>query len=148
MDVGTWLRALGLSQYARAFAEHDIDSEALGELTADDLKELGVASLGHRKKLLAAISHAPASGVQPVPPQPPPSVPPGELRQVTVLFADLSGFTKLSNERDPEEIHDLLARFFEAVDGVIERYGGTIDKHIGDNVMAVFWGAGRPRQRP
>ena len=138
MDVGTWLRALGLSQYARAFAENDIDSEALGELTADDLKELGVASLGHRKKLLAAISHAPASGVQPVPPQPPPSVPPGELRQVTVLFADLSGFTKLSNERDPEEIHDLLARFFEAVDGVIERYGGTIDKHIGDNVMAVF----------
>ena len=138
MDVGTWLRALGLSQYARAFAENDIDSEALGELTADDLKELGVASLGHRKKLLAAISHAPASGVQPVPPQPPPSVPPGELRQVTVLFADLSGFTKLSNERDPEEIHDILARFFEAVDGVIERYGGTIDKHIGDNVMAVF----------
>ena len=138
MDVGTWLSALGLGQYAQAFADNDIDVETLRELTADDLKELGVASLGHRKKLLAAISDlaARASGVQPS--QPPPSVPPGDLRQVTVLFADLSGFTKLSSERDPEEVHDLLARFFEAVDGMIERYGGTIDKHIGDNVMAVF----------
>ncbi len=140
MDVGAWLSAFGLGQYAQAFAENDIDAEALRELTADDLKELGVASLGHRKKLLAAISDlaARASGVQPAPPEPPPSVPPGELRQVTVLFADLSGFTKLSSERDPEEAHGLLAHFFEAVDGVIERYGGTIDKHIGDNVMAVF----------
>ena len=114
MDVGTWLSALGLGQYAQAFADNDIDVEALRELTADDLKELGVASLGHRKKLLAAISDlaARASGVQPS--QRPPSVPPGDLRQVTVLFADLSGFTKLSSERDPEEVLDLLTRFFEA----------------------------------
>jgi len=62
----------------------------------------------------------------------------GERRQVAVLFADLCGFTRLSSEYDAEEVHQLLGRFFEVVDGVVERYGGTIDKHIGDAVMAIF----------
>lgn len=62
----------------------------------------------------------------------------GERRQVTVLFADLSGFTKLSQELDAEDTHALLNRFFAAADAAITEYGGHIDKHIGDNVMAVF----------
>ncbi len=62
----------------------------------------------------------------------------GERRQVTVLFADLAGYTRLSSELDPEETHALLNRFFEAVDQVVQRYGGAVDKHIGDSVMAVF----------
>lgn len=62
----------------------------------------------------------------------------GERRQVTVLFGDLSGFTTLSHRLDPEVTHELLNRYFEAVDGIIGAYGGTIDKHIGDGVMAVF----------
>ena len=57
---------------------------------------------------------------------------------MTVLFADLAGYTALSRELDAEEVHALLERFFERVDGIVERYGGTIDKHIGDCVMAVF----------
>ena len=64
--------------------------------------------------------------------------PAGERRQVAILFADLSGYTRLSRTQDPEETHALLTRFFELVDGVIERFGGTIDKHIGDAVMGVF----------
>jgi class 3 adenylate cyclase/tetratricopeptide (TPR) repeat protein len=64
--------------------------------------------------------------------------PAGERRQVTILFADLVGYTRLSAELDPEETHALLGRFFEAVDGAVESFGGTVDKHIGDNVMAVF----------
>ena len=56
MNVGAWLDGLGLGQYARAFAENDIDGAALRVLTADDLRELGVRSLGHRRKLLAAIA--------------------------------------------------------------------------------------------
>jgi class 3 adenylate cyclase/predicted ATPase len=63
---------------------------------------------------------------------------PGERRQVSVLFADLSGYTSLSGQLDPEETHQLLERFFDVVDGVVARFGGTIDKHIGDNVMALF----------
>ena len=62
----------------------------------------------------------------------------GERRQVSVLFADLSGFTRLSSGLDPEETHALLNRFFAAVDAVVERYGGAVDKHVGDSVMAVF----------
>jgi class 3 adenylate cyclase/tetratricopeptide (TPR) repeat protein len=62
----------------------------------------------------------------------------GERRQVTVLFADLSGFTRLSSVLDPEETHALLNSYFEVIDNIVVNYGGTIDKHIGDCVMAVF----------
>ena len=64
--------------------------------------------------------------------------PSGERRQVAVLFADLSGYTKLSSELDPEDVHRLLSRYFELVDGLVAQCGGTIDKHIGDAVMGVF----------
>ena len=62
----------------------------------------------------------------------------GERRQVSVLFADLAGYTRLASEVDAEEVHALLGRFFERADRTIEAFGGTIDKHIGDCVMAVF----------
>ncbi|MEW5850534.1 MAG: adenylate/guanylate cyclase domain-containing protein [Myxococcota bacterium] len=62
----------------------------------------------------------------------------GERRQVTVLFADLTGYTALSSKLDPEETHALLNRYFDVVDAAVRRYGGRIDKHIGDAVMAVF----------
>lgn len=68
----------------------------------------------------------------------------GERRQVTVLFADLTGFTKLSQDLGAEETHTLLNQYFETVDAVVENYGGTIDKHIGDAVMAVFGAPHRP----
>ena len=69
MDVGAWLRGLGLGQYEQAFRDNDIDADLLPTLTADDLRELGVASLGHRKRLLAAI----AALAGPADPQPPPA---------------------------------------------------------------------------
>ena len=72
------------------------------------------------------------------PPVAVPSQPVGERRQVTVLFADLSGYTRLSQDRDAEETHALLGQYFEVADGVVDRYGGHVDKHIGDGVMAVF----------
>src|SRR5436853_5494941 len=66
------------------------------------------------------------------------SAPAGERRQATILFADLSGYTRLSSTLDPEETHRLLKRFFDLTDAVITRWGGAIDKHIGDAVMGVF----------
>src|SRR4029077_2611413 len=62
----------------------------------------------------------------------------GERRQVAVLFADLAGYTRLSSALDAEEVHRILTRYFELADGAVERLGGTIDKHVGDAVMAVF----------
>jgi class 3 adenylate cyclase len=66
--------------------------------------------------------------------------PAAERRLVSVLFADLVGFTPLSESRDAEEVRDLLSRYFEQARTMIERYGGTVEKFIGDAVMAV-WGA-------
>lgn len=64
--------------------------------------------------------------------------PRGERRHVTVLFADLSGYTHLSSQLDPEVVHQILGRYFDLVDAAIRNYGGVIDKHIGDAVMGVF----------
>lgn len=69
-------------------------------------------------------------------PQPSPAT--GERRQVTILFADICGYTRLSSELDPEELHGLLERYFDLVDGTIRDFGGTVDKHIGDAVMGLF----------
>jgi len=140
MDVEAWLKGLGLGQYAPAFAENDIDFSILAHLTDADLKELGVGSLGHRRRLLAAI----AERGTPAPARAPQAAirPQGERRQVTVLFADLCGFTALSQSLDPEEVHDLVSRYTTTVDRIVVGYGGTVDKHIGDAVMALF---GAPR---
>jgi class 3 adenylate cyclase len=144
MDVSDWLRNLGLSQYEAVFRKHQIDAALLSSLTADDLKDLGVDLVGHRRRLLDAITALhnevglkkdPAGSSLEAMNLPAAD---GERRQVAVLFADLVGSTALSNELDPEEMHFLLDRYFECVDGVIESYGGHIDKHVGDNVMAVF----------
>src|ERR1700731_1617349 len=127
MDVGAWLEALGLGQYARAFADNDVDFSVLSQLTDADLRELGVTSLGHRKRLLTAIeaSTTTASIAAPVV-APTAGAPSGERRQVTILFADLCGFTALSQTLDPEELRDLLGRYTTLVDGIVVDYGGTV----------------------
>jgi RNA polymerase subunit RPABC4/transcription elongation factor Spt4 len=68
-----------------------------------------------------------------------PSAPAAERRLVSVLFADLVGFTSASEGRDAEDTRELLSQYFETSRGIIERYGGTVEKFIGDAVMAV-WG--------
>lgn len=69
-----------------------------------------------------------------------PTAPTSERRLVSVLFADLVGFTTLSESRDPEEVRELLTRYFEESRRVVERYGGVVEKFIGDAVMAL-WGS-------
>jgi len=138
MDVGIWLNGLGLEDYTEAFLENGVDTALLSELTNEDLKDLGVARLADRKRLLKEIAELSGRIGQDAPDRPGPTAPMGERRQVTVLFADLSNFTSLSSELDAEQTHALLNRYFETVDGIVEHYGGTVDKHIGDNVMAVF----------
>src|SRR5688572_12830677 len=115
MDIGEWLRGLGLQQYVTAFRENDVEAEVLLRLTAEDLKDIGVASVGHRRKLLGAIAELRggsfptsaegtkeltqitefASAVSPTG---------AERRQLTVMFADLVGSTALSVCLDPEEM--------------------------------------------
>jgi class 3 adenylate cyclase/tetratricopeptide (TPR) repeat protein len=147
MNVAAWLHGLGLGQYEQAFRENDIDAEVLADLTADDLIGVGVTSVGHRRKLLAAIAALRSGGAPTLSPDAgtPASIlrvasplPEAERRQVTVLFADIAGYTKLADELDAEEVHALLGSFFDLADTSVVDHGGTVDKHIGDCVMAVF----------
>jgi class 3 adenylate cyclase/tetratricopeptide (TPR) repeat protein len=137
VDLEAWLRGLGLEQYARAFADNDIDAQTLRDLNGDDLKDIGVASVGHRKRLLAAIAGLSEENPERAPATESATAS-GERRQVTILFADLAGFTELSSALDAEELHGLVSRFFAAVDRVVAHYGGAVDKHMGDAVMALF----------
>ena len=141
MDIEAWLRELGLQSYEEAFRTHAVDGEVLFDLTEADLENLGVL-LGHRKKMLGSIAKLRAQATQPQARDAGPiemrADAEGERRQVTVLFADLVGYTALSRELDPEDMHNLLGRFFDGVDRIIVEHGGHVDKHIGDCVMAVF----------
>ncbi|MBV8506018.1 MAG: hypothetical protein JOZ11_09460, partial [Alphaproteobacteria bacterium] len=155
MDVGGWLRNLGLGQYEALFRASDIDADILPELTEIDLEKLGV-SLGHRKRLLRAISglaSAGPSGGSPLPNPPLPGRDPGitgegrvgveaERRQLTVMFCDLVGSTALSVRFDPEELREEIRAYQNAVSGVVARYDGFVAKYMGDGVLAYF---GYPR---
>ena len=132
MDVGAWLRGLGLGQYEQAFRDNEVDAEVLPRLTAEDLKEIGVAAVGHRRKLLDAIARL----SEPAKPAPSPSQ--AERRQLTVMFVDLVGSTALSARLDPEEMRELLRAYQQAVAAEVERQGGRVAKYLGDGVLAYF----------
>jgi len=141
MDIAAWLKSLGLEQYEHAFRENAIDADVLPRLTVEDLKDLGITAVGHRRKLLDAIAtlRAPAATIDLIEPLiRKPTATEAERRQVTVLFSDLVGYTRLSREIGAEEVHTLLDGFFAVVDGIVTDHGGYIDKHIGDSAMAVF----------
>src|SRR6201984_2952169 len=113
MDIVVWLRNLGLEEYEAAFRNNKIDERVLPNLTQEDLKEIGVGPVGHRRLLLEAIAalHADKGGNAPgadaAITSSAPSVSPedrAERRQVTVMFCDLVGSTALSTRMDPEDL--------------------------------------------
>src|SRR5580704_16422448 len=114
MNVAEWLRGLGLEQYAPAFRDNDIEGEVLRRLTAGDLRELGVASIGHRRRLLDAIA---ALGAAPAEMASAPSAAgsAAERRQLTVMFCDLVGSTALASRFDPEDLSEIFAAYHGVV---------------------------------
>ncbi|HEX6013294.1 MAG TPA: AAA family ATPase, partial [Geminicoccaceae bacterium] len=138
MDVGAWLRGLGLGQYEQAFGDNDIDAGLLPTLAADDLRELGVASLGHRKRLLAAIADLAEPTDTPLFRPPAPAAPYAERRRLTVMFVDLVDSTALSSRLDPEDMREVIRAYQDAVAGEILRYEGHVAKFMGDGVLAYF----------
>jgi len=152
MDIGGWLRKLGLERYGPAFRENNIDGEILARLTAEDLKELGVALVGDRRKLLEAIATLRASESVPntarnAPPKTDPDVlatasSDAERRQLTVMFCDLVGSTPLSARLDPEDMHEVIRAYQDACSGAIARYDGFVAKFMGDGILSYF---GYPR---
>ncbi|NGO54838.1 alpha/beta fold hydrolase [Allomesorhizobium camelthorni] len=150
MDIEEWLRGLGLQQYVTAFRENNVEADVLLRLTAEDLKDIGVSSVGHRRKLMVAITelrdrssptpvgnanaflqvarHASAVA----------SHPDAERRQLTVMFSDLVGSTALSACLDPEEMREIIRGYQNCCAGEIARFGGYVANFMGDGVLAYF----------
>jgi class 3 adenylate cyclase len=145
MDVGEWLRGLGLDQYEQKFRENKVDAEVLPQLTADDLKEIGVAAVGDRRKLLAAIT-ALGGAVPPTDLTAPQakSAPAkagqvsAERRPVTVMFCDLVGSTDLAARLDAEDWRDLVTAYLDQASATVVGFGGHVLKRLGDGLMALF----------
>ena len=135
MSVADWLKGLDLGQYAQAFADNDIDLALAATLTDADLKEIGVASLGHRRKLLAA---AAALTAKPPAPQPTPPGQDAEHRPITVMFCDLVGSTSLAAKLDPEDWRNLVGSYLDAASAAVTSLGGHVLKKLGDGLMALF----------
>jgi class 3 adenylate cyclase len=133
VEVAAWLRSLGLEQYEQAFRENAVDADTLPWLTSNDLKELGVRAVGHRRKLLDAISRLDRSLAHPaiVGAE-------AERRQLTVMFCDLVGSTALASALDPEEYRAILNAYHQACTRTVAEFGGYVAKYMGDGVLAYF----------
>jgi class 3 adenylate cyclase/tetratricopeptide (TPR) repeat protein len=145
IEITDWLRKLGLEQYAPAFRDNAIDSKVLPRLTAEDLRDLGVTMVGHRRRLLDAIAalsdEAPAAVVEPTSRDASESTD-AERRQVTVMFCDLVGSTALSTRFDPEDLQEVIGAYQGAVTEATIGFGGFVAKYMGDGVLVYF---GYPR---
>ena len=137
-QITDWLEKLGLGQYAQCFAENDIDFALLTKLTDADLKELGVTSLGHRKRLLEAIAERTARGALAYTGRAEGSQDTAERRQVTVMFSDLVGSTALSARMDPEDLREVISAYQKCVAETVQRFGGFVAKYMGDGVLVYF----------
>jgi class 3 adenylate cyclase len=143
MDVTVWLRNLGLERYAAAFRENDVDAKLMPNLTPDDLKDLGIASVGHRRQLLEAIATLRPNDA----PSRPPATPPAnagspettaERRPLSVMFCDLIGSTALSARLDPEDLRQVIRTYQACVATTIHRFDGFIARYVGDGVLIYF----------
>jgi hypothetical protein len=124
--------------------ENEIDDTVLPSLTAEDLRNLGVDLVGHRRKLLDAIAE--------LRPEPSPKSPltetsstldtspqdTAERRQITVMFSDLVGSTALSARMDPEDLREVISTYQKCVAETVRRFGGFVAKYIGDGVLIYF----------
>jgi class 3 adenylate cyclase len=132
---------LGLERYAPAFRDNEIDWRVLPKLTSEDLREIGVAAIGHRRMLLDAIAAlgatAPAATVRAALSDAPAQVD-AERRQLTVMFCDLVGSTALSTRYDPEDLRELIGDYHRAVSETVGRFDGFVAKYMGDGVLIYF----------
>ena len=139
MDVGAWLRALGLGQYETTFRDSEIDAEVLPDLTEGDLNQLGLP-LGHRKRLLKAIAALGTGEIAAKPPSPAPvpSSAAAERRPITVMFCDLVGSTSLAAKLDAEDWRTLVNTYLDEASAAVTGLGGHVLKRLGDGLMALF----------
>jgi class 3 adenylate cyclase/predicted ATPase len=139
VDIAAWLHRLELQQYERTFRENEIDARVLPSLTAEDLKDLGVTLVGHRRRLLDAIAALRAEGAASADERGPAAA---ERRQLTVMFCDLLGSTELSSRLDPEDLREVIAAYHRTATEIVAGFDGFVAKYMGDGVLVYF---GYPR---
>ena len=157
MEIAAWLRQLGLEQYEPAFRANEIDWAVLPKLTSEDLREIGVVPIGHRRRMLDAIaalaSERAAARDTPLPTPVTTAVAGGrpgapahagegrveaERRQLTVMFCDLVGSTELSARLDPEDLREVIAAYHRTAADAVKSFDGFVAKYMGDGVLAYF----------
>ena len=141
MDVGGWLRSLGLGQYEAVFRDNAIDADVVADLTDGDLEKLGLP-LGDRKRLLKAIAglvglRSAATKSEPAHAHPP-HPPSAERRPITVMFCDLVDSTSLAAKLDAEDWHNLVGAYLDEASAAVTDLGGHVLKKLGDGLMALF----------
>jgi class 3 adenylate cyclase len=148
MDLGEWLKGLGLGQYEATFREHEIDADVLPDLTEADLEKIGL-SLGARKRLMKGIAGLVSKEALPSAGRPAP-LPEASLRAclrhtdlaerrpVTVMFCDLVGSTTLASRLDAEDWRNLVSAYLDAASDSVTQMGGRVAKKLGDGLMALF----------
>jgi class 3 adenylate cyclase/tetratricopeptide (TPR) repeat protein len=138
MDVVVWLRSLGLGKYEAAFRENEIDETVLPRLTAEDLKDLGVSVVGHRRKLLdaiAALQNETSAVETPAERRTTFTEHLAERRQVTVVFSELVGSTALSARMDPEDFGEVVSAYHKCIAETVQRFDGFVAAYTGDGVL-------------
>ena len=145
MDVGGWLRGLGLGQYEEKFRDNKIDADLLPRLTVDDLKDIGVSVVGDRRRLLDAIAVIAGAGRPADAPASPTKSAPSkglqasaERRPITVMFCDLVGSTSLAAKLDAEDWRNLVNAYLDEASAAVTGLGGHVLKKLGDGLMALF----------
>ena len=144
MDIGGWLRGLGLEQYEAVFRDNAISETVLPNVTAEDLKDLGIGIVGHRRMLLDAIAalriDADAKTVSPAAAAAANTSrqDTAERRQVTVMFSDLVGSTALAASMDPEDLREVISVYQKCVAETVRRHGGFLAKYLGDGALVYF----------
>jgi class 3 adenylate cyclase len=142
IEIAQWLRELGLEQYTDAFRENAVDAKILQTLTAEDLRDIGVLLIGHRRRLLNAIAALDAETPRAKVVTAAHETQTPERRQLTVMFCDLVGSTALSTQLDPEDLRVLLGAYHLAVKQAVTAFDGFVAKYMGDGVLVYF---GYPR---
>lgn len=136
--IAEWLASLGLGEHAQLFADNAVDLSVVGDLTEQDLKELGLP-LGHRRILLRAIAESHTSA--PARSKATSELTlrgDGERRQLTIMFCDMVGSTALSAQLDPEDMRAVIRAFHTCIAEVVTRYLGVVARYMGDGALAYF----------
>jgi class 3 adenylate cyclase len=148
MDIGGWLRSLGLERHEAAFRENAIDADILRDVTDHDLEKLGLL-LGDRRRLLRAIATLDGASAAASSPPPVPSAAAasptsstieasGEYRHVTAMFCDLVDLTGIATRLDAEEWRGLVGAYLDAASTAVTEWGGKVSDKLGDGLIALF----------